>query len=203
MGSISQSIPSARCDMCWRLQGNHTEADLANQFPRSSRWLVLASTCAAGTVPLLCLRWQSRYEELLHLRGRRMSPNGSRQVRVCSECKRRGYPHHEFSVAMRADRKEAARTSKPSCHRQTLMSAQNPHTGRTRRPASRRTQRYDPLWMDGKSLRLPRWSSFAPPSASSSFSFPTLAVSNISIGMKMNGPGYENCAMVGWTKVWQ
>ncbi len=41
---------------------------------------------AAGTVPLLCLRWQSRYEELLHLRGRRDVPEwlkaGPRVFRV-------------------------------------------------------------------------------------------------------------------------
>jgi len=34
--------------------------------------------------------------------GAGMSPDSSRQVRVCSEFKGRGYLHHEFSVAMRA-----------------------------------------------------------------------------------------------------
>lgn len=34
--------------------------------------------------------------------GAGMSPDSSRQVRVCSECKGSGYLHHEFSVAMRA-----------------------------------------------------------------------------------------------------
>lgn len=34
--------------------------------------------------------------------GTGMSPDSSRQVRVCSEFKGRGYLHHEFSVAMRA-----------------------------------------------------------------------------------------------------
>jgi DnaJ-class molecular chaperone len=34
--------------------------------------------------------------------GAGMSPDGSRQVRVCPECKGRGYLFHEFSAEMRA-----------------------------------------------------------------------------------------------------
>ena len=149
MGSISQSISSARCDMCWRLHGNHTEADLGNQFRDQADGLCLLRPARQARSRCSVCVGRAGMKSCSTCGGAGMSPNGSRQVRVCSECKRRGYLHHEFSVAMRADRKETARTSKPSCHRQTLMSAQNPQTGRTRRPASRRTQRYDPP-MDGR-----------------------------------------------------
>jgi DnaJ-class molecular chaperone len=34
--------------------------------------------------------------------GAGMSPDGSRQVRLCPDCRGRGYLHYEFSVTMRA-----------------------------------------------------------------------------------------------------